>query len=111
MIHDVLHSNANECVGGMPRASAGGGGHVSGASLGIYAKSYSADINDSQKARSSRVHRYALQSVVRDILPNSRTAKCHRYRAPKREIEVWRGVSAGVAGKAFYKGLLVCGLL
>lgn len=108
MIHDDPHSNP--LTPDTVRAGATGRPEK-GAPLGRYAKSYSADVNESKKARSLRVHRYALQSVVRDILPNSRTAKCHRFRAPKREIEVWRGVSAGVSGKAFYKGLLVCGLL
>lgn len=81
------------------------------APLGNITKSYSADINDSQKARSSRALRFSLKSVVNDILPKSPTAKCMRWRAPNEQVEVWRGVSAGVAGKAFYKGLFVCGRL
>ena len=43
-------------------------------SLGNITKYYSADVNESKNARSARARRYALQSVVRDILPNSRTA-------------------------------------
>jgi len=89
----------------------GNTGAPEGGSLGNITKSYSADLSDSKNSRSLRARRYALQSVVRDILPNSRTAKCHRYKTPNKEIEVWRGVSAGVAGKAFYKGLMVCGSL
>ena len=89
----------------------GNTGAPEGGSLGNITKSYSADLSDSKNTRSLRARRYALQSVVRDILPNSRTSKCHRYKTPNKEIEVWRGVSAGVAGKAFYKGLMVCGSL
>lgn len=89
----------------------GNTGAPEGGSLGNITKSYSADLSDTKNARSLRARRYALQSVVRDILPNSRTAKCHRYKTPNKEIEVWRGVSAGVAGKAFYKGLMSCGRL
>lgn len=96
MIHGDLHSNISL---------------TAEPSLGIYTKSYSADINDSKKGRSSRARRFALKSVVNDILPESRTAKCHRVRAPNQQVEVWRGVSAGVAGKAFYKGLYTCGRL
>jgi hypothetical protein len=96
MIHDESHSNIVRSEG---------------APLGIYTKSYSADINETLKARSFRARRFALKSVVNDILPESRTSKCHRVRAPKQQVEVWRGVSAGVAGKAFYKGLYVCGSL
>ena len=100
MIQGVSHSNKS-AVSGVPV----------GGSLGNITKSYSADLSDTKNARSLRARRYALQSVVRDILPNSRTAKCHRYKTPNKEIEVWRGVSAGVAGKAFYKGLMSCGRL
>jgi hypothetical protein len=96
MIHGDLHSNIS-----LPAEPA----------LGIYTKSYSADINDTKKARSSRARRFALKSVVNDVLPESRTSKCHRVRAPNQQVEIWRGVSAGVAGKAFYKGLYTCGRL
>ena len=100
MIQGASHSNKTLSCGA-----------PEGGSLGNITKSYSADVNESKNARSLRARRYALQSVVRDILPNSRTAKCHRYKTPNKEIEVWRGVSAGVAGKAFYKGLMSCGRL
>ena len=115
MIHDVLHSNSNRSAESAPRASAGGGGRVFGASkvgsLGNITKSYSAASNETRKSRSARARRYALQAVVRDILPNSRTAKCHRQKLPQKNVEVWRCVSAGVAGKAFFKNLMVCGRL
>lgn len=101
MIQGDLHSNV--------LASSG---VTEGVSLGNITKSYSADTNDSKKTRSLRARRFALQSVVRDILPNSRTAKCHRYKSPlQSDVEIWRGSSVGAAGKAFYKGLIVCGRL
>jgi len=100
MKHDDSHSNTVAVFG----APAGG-------SLGNITKSYSAAPSDSKNTRSLRARRYALQSVVRDILPNSRTAKCHRYKTPQKEVEIWRGASSGAAGKAFYKGLMVCGRL
>lgn len=111
MIHDVLHSNANGCEGGIPRASAGGGGYTPAAPLGIYTNKTSTDVSDSKNSRISRARRFALKAVVNDILPESRTSKCHRIRAPQQQVEVWRGMSAGVAGKAFYKGLYTCGRL
>ena len=37
-----------------------------------------------------RVERFALQSVARDILPDSRTAKCLRIRAHDRDVQVWK---------------------
>ncbi len=108
MIHDDPHSNV--LTPDTVRGSATGRTEKR-SPLGNITKSYSADLSDTKNARSLRARRYALQSVVRDILPNSRTAKCHRYKTPNKEIEVWRGVSAGVAGKAFYKGLMSCGRL
>jgi translation elongation factor EF-1beta len=53
-----------------------------------------------------RVERYALQAVVRKILPNSRTAKCLRYvQKHKTGVEVWR--STGYK-RAHYGGLQTC---
>jgi len=89
----------------------GNTGTHEGGSLGNITKYYSAVPSDSKNTRSLRARRYALQSVVRDILPNSRTAKCHRYKTPQKDVEIWRGASVGAAGKAFYKGLMVCGRL
>jgi hypothetical protein len=115
MIDDVHLSNPNRSAESAPRASAGGGGRVFGASkvvsLGSITKSHSADINDTQKRRGLTIRRFALKAVSSNILPDSRTAKCMRWRAPNQQVEVWRAVSAGVAGKAFYKGLFVCGRL
>jgi len=100
MIQRVLHSNKTAPSGG----SLGG-------SLGNITKSYSADVNDSKNSKVLRFRRFALKAVSSNILPDTRTAKCMRWRAPNSQVEVWRGVSAGVAGKAFYKGLFVCGSL
>lgn len=56
----------------------------------------------------ARVERFALQSVARFILPDSRTAKCLRLRqAHKADIEVWK--SRTVKGAAVYGGLQTCG--
>lgn len=52
-----------------------------------------------------RAERFALQSVVRDILPKSRTAKCYRWRLPKKPTEVMRSHETG---STFYRGLQVC---
>lgn len=115
MIDDVHLSNPNRSAESAPRASAGGGGCVFGASkvvsLGNITKSYSADVNDSKNSKVLRFRRFALKAVSSNILPDTRTSKCMRWRAPNSQVEVWRGVSAGVAGKAFYKGLFVCGSL
>lgn len=112
MIQPILDSKCPDGSGeGIPRTSAGGGGYVRSAPLGNIAKSYSADIDESKKSRSFRARRFVLKAVVNDILPDSRTSKCMRWRAPNSQVEIWRGVSAGVAGKAFYKGLMVCGNL
>lgn len=53
-----------------------------------------------------RLERYALQSVVRQLLPNSRTAKClHMRTSTANGIEVWRSVQHQ---RAHYKGLQTC---
>ncbi len=70
--------------------------------LGINAKLRAP--NDSAMAR--RVERFALQSVARDILPDSRTAKCLRIRAYDKDVEVWKSKSHGTAS---YGGLQTCG--
>ena len=53
-----------------------------------------------------RVERFALQSVARDILPESRTAKCLRIRAYDKDVEVWKSKEHGTAS---YGGLQTCG--
>ena len=55
---------------------------------------------------SVRLERFALQSSVRYLLPDSRTAKCLRIlQANKKEVEVWRSFDHG---SACYAGLQIC---
>jgi hypothetical protein len=54
----------------------------------------------------TRVSRFALQSVSRSILPESRTAKCLRIRAHDSEIQVWKHHEHNTAA---YAGLQTCG--
>ena len=70
-----------------------------GASLGTNAK-YECRPMD------SRVQRFALQSVSRSILPESRTAKCLRIRAHGAEVQVWKSIEYRTAQ---YGGLQTCG--
>lgn len=59
-----------------------------------------------------RSKRFALKSVVNDLMPGSRTSKCMRFRAPDplsgglRPIEILKSAEHG---KAFYQGLMACG--
>lgn len=53
-----------------------------------------------------RVERFALQSVARDILPYSRTAKCLRIRAYDSDVGVWKSKEHNTA---HYSGLQTCG--
>lgn len=56
---------------------------------------------------SVRLERYALQSVVRSILPDSRTAKCLRVPfLPGGEVEVWYSPEHRSAS---FGGLVTCG--
>lgn len=54
----------------------------------------------------NRAQRFAIQSVVRLLLPDSRTAKCFRWRRHKGEVQVWKSIEHKTA---HYKGLQVCG--
>ena len=54
----------------------------------------------------SRVQRFALQSMARAILPESRTAKCLRIRAHDCDVQVWKSREHGTAS---YGGLQTCG--
>lgn len=54
----------------------------------------------------SRLQRFALQSVARGILPDSRTAKCLRIRAHNSDVQVWKSKAHGTAS---YGGLQTCG--
>lgn len=72
------------------------------AALGINAKLRAPD----GSAMARRVERFALQSIARDILPDSRTAKCLRIRAYDKDVEVWKSKEHGTAS---YGGLQTCG--
>lgn len=53
-----------------------------------------------------RLERYALQAVVRELLPSSRTAKCLRYVQHKRtSVDVFRSIKYQ---RAHYGGLQTC---
>jgi hypothetical protein len=54
----------------------------------------------------ARVQRFALQSVARKFLPESRTDKCLRLRAYGKEIQVIRSIEYQTAS---YTGLQTCG--
>jgi hypothetical protein len=54
----------------------------------------------------SRLQRFALQSVARSILPESRTAKCLRIRAHNSDVQVWKSKEHGTTS---YAGLQTCG--
>jgi hypothetical protein len=56
-------------------------------------------------AAECRVERFALQSVVRDLLPDSRTAKCLRWRQKNKTVQVWKSAKHQ---RAHYKGLQTC---
>lgn len=80
-------------------ASAAGKSGSEGGALGINAK------YDFQPM-ASRVQRFAIQSVSRSILPESRTAKCLRIRAYNADVQVWKSCEFGTAQ---YAGLQTCG--
>ena len=54
----------------------------------------------------SRLQRFQLQSIARDILPTSRTAKCLRIRAHDSDVQVWKSKKYCTAS---YAGLQTCG--
>jgi len=56
-------------------------------------------------AAECRLERFALQSIVRDLLPNSRTAKCLRWRQKDKTVQVWKSKQHQ---RAHYKGLQTC---
>jgi len=64
------------------------------------------EISSGFDAGQCRIERYALQSVVRHLLPNSRTAKCLRYVQKNRgSVEVWKSTAYK---RAHYAGLQTC---
>ena len=86
---------------GAPPAGDGRAGRET-AALGINAKLRATSVNPMAR----RVERFALQSVARDILPTSRTAKCLRIRAFGCDVQVWRSLEHKTAS---YAGLQTCG--
>lgn len=91
------------------RAAAGPRGVASGAPLGIHAKSVHKPGGDQASMgfdpMGTRVQRFALQSVARVLLPESRTAKCLRWRAHKQEVSVWKSHEHKTA---HFSGLQTC---
>ena len=77
--------------------------------LGIYAKSVhalgAAEASSGFSPMAARVQRFALQSVARQVLPESRTAKCLRWRAHKQDVKVWKSHEHKTA---HYSGLQTC---
>lgn len=119
-------------VGGIPRSVAGGAGQATDAALGIFTKRSSAPPSGTvllceetgevselrtdgtglilpvKKTREqTRAERYSMKAVVNRLLPQSRTAKCYRQRAPhKHAIELKLGTECQ---RAYYNGLYTCG--
>lgn len=107
------NTNGSAVPGGGAATSQGGG------VLGIYAK-YSAALgkylqidpetgeitNSGYDPRAARLERFALQSAVRRLLPEGRTANCLRLRQKGKDIQVIRSKEYG---KASYSGLQTCG--
>ncbi|MBY0264080.1 MAG: protein rep [Holosporales bacterium] len=60
-----------------------------------------------EKLRNLRAERYIFQSISRLAFPKERVSFCLRNKVPDKEIEVWRHTNTN---KAFYAGLMVCGL-
>jgi len=90
---DAQHARHDVQAGGPKKAGAAG-------ALGTNAKYVHTGPMD------SRVQRFALQSVSRSILPESRTAKCLRIRAHNAEVQVWKSIEYRTAQ---YAGLQTCG--
>lgn len=76
--------------------------------LGIYTDSIHRDFSTSgHNTMAARVERYKLQSVVKAIIPRSRTANCLRRRISKnRGVDVWKNHEHQTA---HFSGLQVCG--
>lgn len=63
------------------------------------------DLKPFKDPQSVRAERFALKSVVNRLLPQSKTAKCMRWRIPKQHLQVLKSKRHN---KAFYSGLEVC---
>lgn len=98
----VRNQSMPVCALGAGAGRASGRPGAGGAFLGTNAKSNSAPESvDSETGEITlaagaydpvlvRFERFALQSAVRRILPNSRTAKCLRIRQGGKDVEVWK---------------------
>lgn len=96
---DVALAGACDRVrGGSERSPAAAGAGFLGSNAKLRATFYD--------PMESRVQRFALQSVARGILPDSRTAKCLRIRAHNSDVQVWKSKAHGTAS---YAGLQTCG--
>lgn len=60
-------------------------------------------ITDHQNARNDR---YAMRWALDSLLPGSRQSKCHRFRIPKRDVELKLSIEHQ---KGFFAGCEVCG--
>ena len=95
-------TGAHGAGGRRPASAARAADGGAGGALGINAK-LRATFPDPME---SRVQRFALQSMARAILPESRTAKCLRIRAHDCDVQVWKSREHGTAS---YGGLQTCG--
>lgn len=110
-MREILHSknqSCNSCT--LPAKNAiksiaekGGDGP-----LGIYTNLIHKDFpTNGYNPMSARVERYKLQSVVKAVIPRSRTANCLRRRISKnRGVDVWKNHEHQTA---HFSGLQVCG--
>ncbi len=85
-----------------------GAGAGEAASLGIDAKyKYTdAETGEITDPMEGRIQRFILQSIVRKLLPKSRTNNCLRVRQKGQQIQVLKSVEYGTAS---YGGLQTCG--
>lgn len=79
-----------------------------GGSLGIDAKYKNTDPETGEifDPMARRIERFILQSIVRKLLPKSRTNNCLRVRQKGQQIQVLKSVEHGTAS---YGGLQTCG--
>jgi hypothetical protein len=93
-------------IGG--QAGATGKSAQTGGSLGIDAKYKHTDpeTGEIRDPMEGRIQRFILQSVVRKLLPKSRTNNCLRVRQKGQQIQVLKSVEHGTAS---YGGLQTCG--
>jgi len=86
-------------------------GGKTAASLGIDAKLKHTDPETGEilgivDPMETRIKRYSLQSIVRDLLPKTRTNNCNRVRQGGKQIQVLKSIKHS---KTSYGGLQTCG--